>query len=137
MWIGCPDSPVPAEEITRTEPGESFVHPNIANRMAHTNFAMLSVLRYAVEVLKVMHVIVRGHYRCEGVHHAMGSRDLGLIAKRLRRIKDVAPMSIVQRSWHKECGLYGLSSGFLKEIAFMPPSSKFDDIHRFQFGEPA
>jgi carbonic anhydrase len=89
MWIGCSDSRVPAEEITGTEPGEIFVHRNIANQVIHTDFNMLSVLQFAVQVLKVKHVIVCGHYGCGGVKNAMTHKDLGLINKWLRNIKDV------------------------------------------------
>lgn len=89
MWVGCSDSRVPAEEITGTEPGELFVHRNIANLVIHTDFNMLSVLQYAVEVLKVRHVIVCGHYNCGGIKNAMTKQDLGLINKWLRHIKDV------------------------------------------------
>ena len=89
LWIGCSDSRVPAEDITGTEPGELFVHRNIANLVVHTDFNMLSVLQYAVESLKVRHVIVCGHYNCGGVKNAMSNKDLGLINKWLRNIKDV------------------------------------------------
>lgn len=89
LWIGCSDSRVPAEDITGTEPGELFVHRNVANQVIHTDFNILSVLQYAVDVLKVKHVIVCGHYNCGGVKSAMSSKHLGLINKWLRNIKDV------------------------------------------------
>jgi carbonic anhydrase len=174
LWIGCSDSRVPAEEITGAEPGELFVHRNVANMVVHTDFNLLSVLQYAVEVLKVKDVIVCGHYGCGGVKNAMTHHDFGLINKWLRHIKDVyrihrdhidsiadpharwdrlvelnvteqvqnlAKTSIVQRAWRLEqrpilhgwC--YDLRSGYLKELALIPPNSRVDDIYRFEWDD--
>lgn len=89
LWIGCSDSRVPANEITGTDPGEVFVHRNIANMVVHTDLNMLSVLQYAVEYLQVEHVIICGHYGCGGVDAAIGNKSFGLINKWLRNIKEV------------------------------------------------
>lgn len=89
LWIGCSDSRVSPTEITQTRPGEIFIHRNVANLVVHTDFNLLSVLQYAVEVLQIKHVIVCGHYGCGGVKAALTHKSYGAIDRWLTHIKDV------------------------------------------------
>jgi len=89
LWISCSDSRVPPEDITGSDPGELFVHRNIANQVSDHDLSVLSVLQYAVEVLQVQHIIVCGHYHCGGVFHAMRHEDKGLIDQWLGQVKAI------------------------------------------------
>ena len=89
LWIGCSDSRVPAEKLTNLEPGELFVHRNVANQVIHTDFNCLSVVQYAVDVLNIEHIIICGHTNCGGIHAPMNDKDLGLINHWLLHIRDI------------------------------------------------
>lgn len=92
LWIGCSDSRVPADRITGTHPGEIFVHRNISNLVVHTDLNLLSVLQFAVEILKVRHIIVCGHHNCGGIAAAMSNKSYGLMDQWIWNIKDVYRM---------------------------------------------
>ena len=98
MWIGCSDSRVPANEIVGLDPGELFVHRNVANVVVHTDLNCLSVLQFAIDVLKVKHVIVCGHYGCGGIRAALDRDSHGLIDNWLRHVQDV------ERDYQHELG---------------------------------
>jgi carbonic anhydrase len=134
LWIGCSDARVPANEIVGMLPGDLFVHRNVANVVLHTDLNCMSVIQYAVDVLKVKHILVTGHYGCGGVRAAMQDRQLGLIDGWLRTIRDLyyehrkvlatlpTEEEQVQNAWHRGQELsvhgciYGIKDGRWKSL---------------------
>ena len=142
LWIGCSDSRVPANEITGTQPGEIFVHRNIANMVVNTDSNVLSVLEYAVNHLKVKHIIVCGHYGCGGIKAAMSNHDYKQVLNMwLRNVKeqvmDLAKTSIVQRAWKHEQRpdlhgwVYGLKDGLINPIFEMKAGTHIDQLYEY------
>lgn len=116
LWIGCSDSRVPAERLTGMEPGELFVHRNVANLVIHTDLNCLSVVQYAVDVLEVEHIIICGHYGCGGVEAAVNNPEMGLIDNWLLHIRDL---------WYKHSSLLGE----------LPPEQRLDTLCEINVAE--
>ena len=113
LWIGCSDSRVPANEIVGLDPGELFVHRNVANVVVHTDLNCLSVLQFAIDVLKIKHVIVCGHYGCGGIRAALEKDQHGLIDNWLRHVQDAwrRGHDVQLHGW-----IYGLKNGLITDL---------------------
>jgi carbonic anhydrase len=117
LWIGCADSRVPANELVGLLPGDVFVHRNVANVVAHSDLNALSVIQYAVDALKVRHIIVVGHSKCGGVTAALNNTRVGVVDNWLRHVQDVRNV----HGW-----VYGLHNGLLEDLSFTVNS--MDDV---------
>ncbi len=123
LWIGCSDSRVPANDIVGLLPGELFVHRNVANQVVHTDFNCLSVIQYAVDVLKVKHVIVCGHYGCGGVRSAVLRDTSGLINNWLRHIQDIEMQYVPE-----ECGSSDASAERINRMCELNVIAQVDHV---------
>jgi carbonic anhydrase len=161
LWIGCSDSRVPPDQITQTEPGEIFIHRNVANLVVNTDVNLMSVLDYAVNHLKIKHVIVCGHYGCGGIKAAMSNEDFNQVLNMwLRNIKDIyrihrkeleampddlkeqvfnlAKTAIIQKAWNNDKRpdlhgwVYGLQDGIIKPVLEMKAGTDIDPLYEFE-----
>ena len=138
LWVGCSDSRVPAEEVTGTAPGEIFVHRNIANLIVPDDLNVQSVLHYAIEVLKVKHVIVCGHYGCGGVKAATTDQRFGIMDQLnvLEQLKNIMKTKALQKAWHSEKRptlhgwVFGLQDGLLRNLYRIEHGSHIDEEFR-------
>jgi carbonic anhydrase len=140
LWIGCSDSRVPGEIIVNAEPGEIFIHRNIANQVIPTDFNCLSVLQYAVKVLQVKHIIVCGHYNCGGVIAALNKQRVNKLVELniIEQVNALLHTSIIQDSWsqHKLPTLhgwvYGLEDGLINPLIKLTSEHKINPIFQYE-----